>query len=71
MQLVEIPANTTSGTITSAADTGTALVPANSWDVNDFLSEGSTTEFNVPGSLTFNEDEDIDFIVASAEDPTA
>ena len=62
---------TTSGTITSAADTGTALVPANSWDVNDFLSEGSTTEFNVPGSLTFNEDEDIDFIVASAEDPTA
>jgi hypothetical protein len=62
---------TTSGTITSAADTGTALVPANSWAVTDFLSEGSTTDFNVPGSLTFNEDEDIDFIVASAEDPTA
>jgi hypothetical protein len=62
---------TTSGTITSAADTGTALVPANSWAVTDFLSEGSTTDFNVPGSLTFNEDEDIDFIIASAEDPAA
>jgi len=62
---------TTSGTITSAADTGTATVLANSWDVNDFLSQGSTTAYNVPGSSTYNEDEDIDFIIASSEDPTS
>jgi hypothetical protein len=61
----------TSGTITSAADTGTALVPANSWAVTDFLSQGSTTAYNVPGSATFNADLAIDNIIASVEDPTA
>lgn len=62
---------TTSGTITPAADTGTALVPANSWAVTDFLSQGSTTAYNVPGSATFNADLAIDNIIASVEDPTA
>lgn len=62
---------TTSGTITSAADTGTALVPANSWAVTDFLSQGSTTDYNVPGSATFNADLAIDNIIASVEDPVA
>lgn len=62
---------TTSGTITSAADTGTALVTANSWAVSDFLSQGSTTEYNVPGAADYNSDEDIDFIVASTDDPVA
>lgn len=62
---------TTSGTITSAADTGTALVTANSWTVTDFLSQGSTTAYNVPGNSNFNADEDIDFIIASVEDPVA
>lgn len=62
---------TTSGAIASAADTGTALVPANSWAVTDFLSQGSTTEFNVPGSATFNADLAIDNIIASVEDPVA
>jgi|LakMenEpi03Aug12_release.lakeMendotaPanAssembly.Ray.scaffolds.fasta_scaffold17334_3 hypothetical protein len=62
---------TTTGTITSAADTGTALVTANSWDVTDFLSEGSTTEYNTPGNKDYNADEDIDFIIASTEDPAS
>jgi hypothetical protein len=62
---------TTSGTITSASDTGTALVTANSWAVNDFLSQGSTTAYNAPGNANYNADEAIDFIIASAEDPTA
>ena len=62
---------TTSGTITSGADTGTALVPANSRAVSDFLSEGSTTAYNVPGDKYYNADNDTDFIIASTEDPTS
>jgi hypothetical protein len=61
----------TTGTIASGSDAGTALVEANSWAVNDFLSQGSTTETNIPGASDFNEDEDIDFIIASTEDPSA
>ena len=64
-------ATTASGTIASAADTGTALVSANSWAVTDFLSQGSTTAYNVPGSATFNADLAIDNIIASVEDPVA
>ena len=62
---------TTSGTITSAADTGTALVPANSWAVTDFLSQGSTTSYNAPGNASYNADLPVDFIIASVDDPTA
>lgn len=62
---------TTSGTITSAADTGTVVCTANSWDVTDFLSQGSTTTYNTPGNANYNADEDIDFIIASTEDPTS
>jgi hypothetical protein len=62
---------TTSGTITSAADTGTVLCTANSWTVTDFLSQGSTTAYNMPGNSDYNADEDIDFIIASSEDPTS
>lgn len=61
----------TSGTITSAADTGTALVPANSRAVTDFTSQGSTTAYNVPGNENYNADNDVDFIIASTEDPTS
>ena len=62
---------TTSGTITSAADTGTAVVPAGSRAVTDFTSQGSTTAYNVPGNENFNEDNAIDYIIASTEDPTS
>jgi hypothetical protein len=62
---------TTSGTIASAAETGTAVVLANSWEVTDFTSQGSTTAYNVPGSTDYNADAAIDFIIASTEDPTS
>ena len=61
----------TSGTITSALDTGTALVPANSRAVTDFTSQGSTTAYNVPGNEVYNADLPTDFILASTEDPTS
>jgi hypothetical protein len=62
---------TTSGTIASESDTGTADVEAGSWDVSDFLSQGSTTEYNTPGNSEYNADEDVDFIIASVDDPTS
>jgi hypothetical protein len=59
--------------VVSAAVTpaGTALVEANSRAVTDFTSEGSTSEYNVPGNEEYNADVPIDFIIASTEDPTA
>lgn len=62
---------TTSGNISSTADSGTAVVGAGSWAVTDFTSQGSTTAYNMPGNINYNEDEAIDFIIASAEDPTS
>jgi hypothetical protein len=62
---------TTSGTIASSADSGTAVVAPNSRAVTDFASQGSTTAYNVPGNENFNEDNDIDYIIASTEDPTS
>ena len=62
---------TTSGTISSAEDTGTALVAANSRAVTDFTSQGSTTAYNVPGNEVYNADLPTDFIIASTEDPTS
>ena len=61
----------TSGTITSAADTGTTLVTADARAVTDFTSQGSTTVYNVPGNESYNADNATDFIIASTEDPTS
>jgi hypothetical protein len=61
----------TSGTIASAADSGTAVVAANGRAVTDFESQGSTTAYNVPGNENYNADESTDFIIASSEDPTS
>jgi len=76
--ILTVPTTTTftyttsaSGTIASGAAAGTAVVAANSRAVTDFLSEGSTTAYNVPGSQDFNEDNEVDFIIASSEDPTS
>ncbi len=76
--VVSVPTTTTftyttatTGAIASAADSGTAVCLANSWDVTDFTSQGSTTSYNVPGNVDYNEDESIDFIIASTEDPTS
>ena len=64
-------ATTTTGTIASTADSGTAVVAPNSRAVTDFTSQGSTTAYNVPGNENFNEDNAIDYIIASTEDPTS
>lgn len=61
----------TASDIASAPDSGTADVAKNSRAVADFASQGSTTEYNVPGATDYNADEDIDFIIASTEDPVA
>jgi len=61
----------TTGSIASTSDSGTALVAANSRAVTDFTSQGSTSAYNVPGSLDYNADNDVDFIIASTEDPTS
>jgi hypothetical protein len=58
--------------VTSAAvsPTGTAVRQRGYLSVTDFATQGSTTEYNVPGNENYNADEDIDFIIASSEDPT-
>ena len=61
----------TSGTIASAADSGTADVSANGRAVTDFASQGSTTAYNVPGNENYNADNATDFIIASTEDPAS
>jgi hypothetical protein len=58
-------------TSTAVSPAGTALVEADSRQVLDFTSEGSTSEYNVPGNEEYNADLPIDFIIASTEDPTA
>jgi hypothetical protein len=58
-------------TSTSVSPTGTAFVGANSRAVTDFTSQGSTSEYNVPGNNDYNADLPIDFIIASTEDPTS
>jgi hypothetical protein len=62
---------TTTGSIASTSDTGTALVAYNSRAVTDFTSQGSTTSYNVPGDKYYNADNPTDFIIASVDDPIA
>lgn len=65
--------NKTATDVTSAAvsPVGDVIRNRGYLSVSDFASQGSTTEYNVPGSDTYNADEDVDFIIASTEDPTA
>ena len=56
---------------TAVSPTGTAVRQRGYLSVTDFATQGSTTEYNVPGNENYNADEDIDFIIASSEDPTA
>lgn len=55
---------------TAVTPVGTAVREADYEDVTDFAGQGSTTEFNVPGSEEYNPDLPLDFIVASTEDPS-
>ena len=54
---------------TAVTPVGTAVREAGYQDVTDFENQGSTTEFNVPGSEEYNPDLPLDFILASTEDP--
>jgi hypothetical protein len=56
---------------TAVSPVGAATVSANSREVTDFTSQGSTTAYNIPGNNDYNADLPIDFIIASNEDPTA
>jgi hypothetical protein len=56
---------------TAVSPVGAATVSANSREVTDFTSQGSTTAYNIPGNNEYNADLPIDFIIASNEDPTA
>jgi hypothetical protein len=56
---------------TAVSPAGTAIVATNSRAVTDFTSQGSTTDYNVPGSEEYNADLPVDFIIASTEDPTS
>jgi hypothetical protein len=60
------------GTIAAGAATGTATCTAGSRDVSDFAAatQISTTAYNTPGNVNYNADLPIDFIIASALDPT-
>jgi hypothetical protein len=64
-------AKTATNVVFDGSATGDCLVAANGRLVSDFASQGSTTEYNVPGSEEYNADEAIDFIIASSEDPTS
>lgn len=56
---------------TAVSPAGSATVPAGSITVNTLPDEASTsTGYNVPGSLAYNADEPIDFVIKSTEDPT-
>jgi len=54
----------------AVSPTGTAVRQRGYTAVTDFATQGSTTEYNVPGNDNYNADEAIDFIIASTEDPT-
>jgi hypothetical protein len=54
----------------AVSPTGTAVRQRGYLAVSDFDTQGSTTTYNVPGNENYNADEDIDFIIASTEDPT-
>ena len=77
--ITAVPTNTTFRYDKTAADVAsTPVSPAGSVTrlrgyipVTDFGGQGSTENFNIPGAEDYNPDEPIDFIVASAEDPTA
>lgn len=73
-----VTATTFSYTVAGAVDVataavtpvGSAVVVAGPRIVTDFNSQGSSVEYNVPGNIRYNANENIDFIVASVEDPT-
>lgn len=61
----------TAANVTSASATGTAVVAAGPRAVTDLEGGETSTDFNVPGNVDYNADQDVDFIINSVEDPTS
>lgn len=75
--ITNVPSTTTFSYAKTANDvSSTAVVNATAVRlrgynaVSDFESQGSTSEYNVPGQKDYNADLPVDFIIASSEDPT-
>jgi hypothetical protein len=61
----------TANDIASTSVSGGTAVRLRGYEaVSDFASQGSTSEYNVPGQKDYNADLPVDFIIASSEDPT-
>lgn len=56
--------------VVSSASTGSASVAPGSRDVTSLPSTSAGSEFNVPGNVNYNADNDLDFVIQSTEDPT-
>ena len=61
----------TAANVTSGVATGTASVVAGPRAVTDLDAGDTNIDYNVPGNVNYNADDDIDFIVNSVEDPNA
>jgi hypothetical protein len=50
---------------------GTAVRQRGYIPVSNFAYQSSTSQYNVPGGITYNADSPVDFIIASSQDPQA
>ena len=50
---------------------GTAVRQRGYTPVSNFAYQSSTSQYNVPGGITYNADSPVDFIIASSQDPQA
>src|SRR6478735_4140478 len=61
----------TAANVTSAVATGTAVVAAGPRAVTDLPDGETSDDYNVPGNVNYNADQDVDFIINSVEDPSS
>ena len=61
----------TSTDVSSTADTGTATVAAGPREVTALDDNTPDQDYNVPGNVNYNADEDLDTVINSVEDPVA
>jgi hypothetical protein len=56
---------------TAVSPVGTAVRQRGYTPVSNFAYQSSTSQYNVPGGITYNADSPVDFIIASSQDPQA
>ena len=56
---------------TAVSPVGTAVRQRGYIPVSNFAYQSSTSQYNVPGGITYNADSPVDFIIASSQDPQA